>query len=638
MLKELVQLSTRAKISCCILLLIVAATYVSGFKVKDDPDYDFNEFAKLPVVFHGRIKPIDTVARNTLMVLYGKQSFKHEGTRISAVKWMVELMTDEKSDRYKIIRIDHPKLLKMMSLSTKEKYFSFDELKQFGEGINESAKKIFDSTEADKRDDFQIATVDLATKYKLYLQLRNSILPFNSEEPLAELDVYQLLLIKHADELMAYIQSDRRSEPSENLEDLLSRMSRYKNLSDIALFMPIAPEDPNRSDVWMNTGQSLVFNGVNTQQIDPSVSIYAEILHAFRLKKPDLFNKAIIKQQTIVNKRLGDDIPKVNHEFIFNNYQPFYKACIIYVFIFILTTLSWFCFSKPLRLAASLICLITFFVHTLGILTRMYLQGYAPVTNLYSSAIFIGWAAVLLCIIIELLNKDGMGNMMASVIGFGTLIIAHQLSLDGDTMEMMRAVLDSNFWLGTHVVTITIGYSSTFLAGFLGIYYVVKGQFTSTMTKKESKRISGVIYGIVCFSLLLSFVGTVLGGIWADQSWGRFWGWDPKENGALLIVIWNIIILHARWGGYVKHRGLALMAIFGNICTSWSWFGVNMLEVGLHSYGFMDGAAFALSAFVISQLLIIGLGLLPLKFWFSGMHLDPENYKKLRENIEPESD
>jgi hypothetical protein len=107
----------------------------------------------------------------------------------------------------------------------------------------------------------------------------------------------------------------------------------------------------------------------------------------------------------------------------------------------------------------------------------------------------------------------------------------------------------------------------------------------------------------------------VLGGIWADQSWGRFWGWDPKENGALLIVLWNAIILHARWGGYARDRGIMAMAIFGNVITALSWFGVNMLGVGLHSYGFMDKAFWALSGFCASQLALVGLALAPRRFW-----------------------
>jgi hypothetical protein len=126
-----------------------------------------------------------------------------------------------------------------------------------------------------------------------------------------------------------------------------------------------------------------------------------------------------------------------------------------------------------------------------------------------------------------------------------------------------------------------------------------------------------MVYGIVCFATLFSFVGTVLGGIWADQSWGRFWGWDPKENGALLIVIWNAIILHARWGDLLRDRGIMNLAVFGNIVTSFSWFGVNMLGIGLHSYGFMDAAFKWLMIFIGSQVFIILLGLLPLNLWRS---------------------
>jgi hypothetical protein len=116
---------------------------------------------------------------------------------------------------------------------------------------------------------------------------------------------------------------------------------------------------------------------------------------------------------------------------------------------------------------------------------------------------------------------------------------------------------------------------------------------------------------------LFSFVGTVLGGIWADQSWGRFWGWDPKENGALLIVLWNALILHARWDGWARERGLMNLAILGSVITAFSWFGVNMLGVGLHSYGFMDQAFVWLMIFTASQMAVVGIGLLPDRFWAS---------------------
>src|SRR5262249_51640141 len=150
----------------------------------------------------------------------------------------------------------------------------------------------------------------------------------------------------------------------------------------------------------------------------------------------------------------------------------------------------------------------------------------------------------------------------------------------------LQAVLDTNLWLATHVTTVTFGYGATLVAGFLAIVYVVCGLMTPLLQKEQANSLAKMIYGVVCFATLLSFTGTVLGGIWADQSWGRFWGWDPKENGALLIVIWNALILHARWAGIIKQRGMALLAIAGNIVTAWSWFGTNLLGVGLHAYGF----------------------------------------------------
>jgi ABC-type transport system involved in cytochrome c biogenesis permease subunit len=182
---------------------------------------------------------------------------------------------------------------------------------------------------------------------------------------------------------------------------------------------------------------------------------------------------------------------------------------------------------------------------------------------------------------------------------------------------MLQAVLDTNIWLATHVVAITTGYSAMFLAGMLAIIYIIRGVFTPSLKKDTADSLARMTYGVVCFATLFSFVGTVLGGIWADQSWGRFWGWDPKENGALIIVLWNALVLHLRWGGIVRERGLINCAIVGNIVTSWSWFGVNMLGIGLHSYGFTDAAFFWLMTFVASQLALIGIGCLPLSAWKS---------------------
>jgi ABC-type transport system involved in cytochrome c biogenesis permease subunit len=134
---------------------------------------------------------------------------------------------------------------------------------------------------------------------------------------------------------------------------------------------------------------------------------------------------------------------------------------------------------------------------------------------------------------------------------------------------------------------------------------------TPWLTPQLGKDLNRMTYGTLCFSIFFSFVGTVLGGLWADDSWGRFWGWDPKENGALMIVLWNALALHARWGGMVKERGLAVLAVIGNIVVSWSWFGVNALSVGLHAYGFDSKIYWLFIILTLAHTLMFLLGLVP---------------------------
>jgi ABC-type transport system involved in cytochrome c biogenesis permease subunit len=362
--------------------------------------------------------------------------------------------------------------------------------------------------------------------------------------------------------------------------------------------------------------------------IHPAMEYYATMSSAYRFDRPQDFNRAVAGYREWLSQRFQPELNKGRSEFYYNRVKSFLHSMIIYLSAFVLgvgglLTLSLVPrFSESLRVSAFYLIILAFLVHTFGLLFRMWLEGRPPVTNLYSSAIFIGWGAVALGLILERVFRLGLGNIVAAFAGFVTLLIAHNLALGGDTMEMLQAVLDTNFWLATHVTIITLGYASTYVAGLLAVSYICLGLLTPILGMDTGRIVVGkvlakMVYGIICFATLFSFVGTILGGIWADQSWGRFWGWDPKENGALIIVLWNALILHARWGGLVKDRGLMNLAIFGNVVTTFSWFGVNMLGIGLHSYGFMDGAFIWIYRFTVSQLVLIALGCLPLSWWRS---------------------
>jgi len=362
---------------------------------------------------------------------------------------------------------------------------------------------------------------------------------------------------------------------------------------------------------------------------------FANLLRAYKAGDVEAFNSSVSTYRAdvpawIASLDRGDaarpgsaiSLTKVVGEYTYHAISPFYLATIIYLIGAVVTPLGWIFPRGGWRKAISRMLWIGFLVHLIGVLVRVWISGRPPVTSLYSSAIFIALVSVLCFLLIERITKVGVGNLLASILGFVMLLIAYFLSLDADTFSVMQAVLDTQFWLATHVVCITLGYVTTFVAGFLGVVYVLAAMLVGRFQGSIRKTFGGLIYGLICFSLLLSFVGTVLGGLWADDSWGRFWGWDPKENGALIIVIWNALILHARWGAMIRDRGVAVLAIFGNVVTAWSWFGTNQLGFGLHSYGFTQGVLLALGGFALSQLLLVVLGTLPLACWKSSAEED----------------
>jgi ABC-type transport system involved in cytochrome c biogenesis permease subunit len=178
-------------------------------------------------------------------------------------------------------------------------------------------------------------------------------------------------------------------------------------------------------------------------------------------------------------------------------------------------------------------------------------------------------------------------------------MIADKYALEGDTMGMLVAVLDSNFWLAVHVTTITMGYAGCCAAGVAGHVYILQMLFNTGREKLRSTYKS--LYGLLAFGLIFVFIGTITGGIWADQSWGRFWGWDPKENGALMVVLWCALLFHARLGGIIKELGMAAGSVISIIMVMLAWFGVNLLGVGLHSYGFSSGAFMKLFIYILIE-------------------------------------
>jgi ABC-type transport system involved in cytochrome c biogenesis permease subunit len=586
------------------IFLVAGLLFIRDIRPPSYPDnWELERFAAIPVQEGGRIKPVDTIARTSLMMIAGKQSYRDEdGTKHDAMEWFTELVLNPQSAaNRKVFRIDHPDLVGLLGFHNEErKYFSLAEIGPHFNSLREQFAKI--PQESHQQTTFDKALLKLQNSIGLYDRVAYIFVPppfFGNAQ-----GTYQMIQRVQADAARA----EPGSEEFETVNNAIRLFAnQFQQLATNAHVQSIPPLPDGSSTEWQSLGGSLLAS-LDSGSLDPIAGAWAELSTAFQNSDPFRFNAALDSLESLYQARVDERADKTGFEYFFNSFSPFYYAMELYVLIFIVAAFSWMGWSRALARTAFWLLLAAFVVHTFGMGARIYIQARPPVTNLYSSAIFVSWAAIPLCLYLERRALNGIAAAAAALLGFATLIIAHHLSFSGDTMEMMRAVLDSNFWLATHVPTVTLGYSATFLAGLIAFLYIVRSALFGGIDKETEKLASGMVYGAVCFALLFSFVGTVLGGIWADQSWGRFWGWDPKENGALMIVLWNAVILHARWGKATGTMGIMQLAIVGNIITAWSWFGTNMLGVGLHSYGFMDAAFLWLMIFIASQVLVIFLG------------------------------
>jgi len=597
-------------------LLLAALIVLKGLApTKIKHPFDFDRFARLPVLDGGRFKPIDSVARTNLLVLRGKQyTTDVDGNKVSAREWFTRLTLDPHSvEDYPVFRIDHGDIKSLLGITDESrKYFSYAEIAPHLQQIDSQTRLI--NQDPKKRDAFEKAISTLTEHIFLYQTLGTTFRPHAHGQTVRERYDHFISVLKEGSARLHQGEEPGMDDPL--IQEVLRLTQEFGQLSadNSIRFVPA----PSGGPEWMHLSEAL-FTPLKTTKL-PSVALaYAQLADQFQTGDYEQANQTLdALQQLYAPVESTWQSNKVNAEFAFNQIQPFIICIELYIVLFLAVVIGWATLSRRTLQAGFWILILAFFIHTIAMIARMWLTGRPPATNLYSSAITVGWITPLLGIALEWIYRNGIGSIMAAVTGFLSLIIAQHLMTMGDTMGMMRAVLDSNFWLTVHVITVIVGYAATFVAGFIAIAYLLLGIFTKHLTQENARNINRMVYGILCFGLLFSFFGTFSGGIWADQSWGRFWGWDPKENGALMIVIWNALILHARRCGMVKEKGMMLLAIGGNMITAWSWFGTNMLGVGLHSYGFMNSALFWLFSFWLSQLALISLGAyLPDRLWRS---------------------
>lgn len=576
---------------------------------------------KIIVLEEGRKKPLDTYARNKLIQFSGKQ--KVSGS--TALQWISRvLLNPDAANNDPIFLINNPEVADALGITPRAKRrYSFSELYNASHKLNQLANEAmkkeredwsaFDreiiNTERNLDEFFLLRSAFSFLEPTPYLQVNDSSLSQKLGLQLNQSVSYFELLSRAGSisEEMKLIQQkgiDSISPEDQALVDLARRM--YDMEKSMENPPPhLIPDAGNSDGKWLGLW-GLVNQHKSRSLKQKTMMSLMQIREAYLSGNQKRFDESVLQFNNLVRQQVSakEKLPDPTLELFYNKLNPFLHAKILYGLAALISLLSMALLWKKGHSVGFFLVMAGIIMHTAGIILRMIIMSHPPVTNLYETFIFTAWAAVIIGIVLEWLRIGSIGTITAAITGFLFIHIAGKYAGDGDTMGMLIAVLNSSFWLTTHIVTISLGYAGYIGAGLVGHIYLIHKMIKADDTEQLQttfKAIKGIFY----FGLLFTVVGTMFGGMWADQAWGRFWGWDPKENGALLLILWGLIVIHAKLSGMIKDTGYAMGAVSGTVLVMSAWIGVNLLGVGMHSYGFTSSGAMALMIYICAEVVFL---------------------------------
>ena len=573
--------------------------------------------AGIPILHDGRIKPLDSFARAQLKRLSGHDK--------NALNWLTEaLFNPALSEQRRVLKIRSPAVINLLNLENRKgRTYSHKEITRALSTKQDLVLSTLKTPEAQwtpaqknliALQQNTVTLSDILSSLSVFLPLSMDVqnqytLAADAQTPPSymslltvqkniEDEVKKIIKNKGMD-----IESYTKSEQNiTRLSYALSNLRRQGARSDILRVLPPYDDEQNFHAPW-----AYVLSGQSHPANKTLFSSWNTLARAYHSGDGAAFIAAAqtIKSNTISRASLNET--KINAEVLYNRTAPFALSCTLYgiaAFALMIGGIFWTRRRGALsRLAASALT-AGLAVHIIGIGARVYILSRPPVSTLYESILFVGAVGVAYTLHAHIKNRQDIWLYVGAISGIILHILGFAHDQDGDSFLMLTAVLNTNFWLATHVTVITAGYAFCILTSLLAHTCLL--QIFTARTGKPSKALWDKTWVCALLALLLTSVGTILGGIWADQSWGRFWGWDPKENGALLIVLWLIWVIHGKIAGQFNHIWTAAGLAYLSVIVALSWFGVNLLSVGLHAYGFTDSAAWTLGIFTAAETIFIG--------------------------------
>ena len=543
-----------------VFILVAAATVLLGGIVCGQSDLppansgslDFKQWGLLAIQDGGRRKPIDTFARETLIRVTGRSTYTDKAGR----KWQANdfvlsallEMHDWKSEP--MVLVSFGRLKEQLGFDKTQRRFSFAQL-------NGSAEL------------HRLANDAQALKH--------------AEKPL-----------------------DRIQQEALAVSDRLALLGNVMN----GRALLIIPSPKNEADTWVVPDPAAVAIYYNETQVAPAFSDLTKMMRAY--VQGDAFNFGSAARQLRETLRaLSPSVypqeRQLRLEYFYNHFAAFYRAIWCYgIALVILLAAHLRKGGRKLRNIGVAIALVGLAFQAAGIVMRCVIAGRPPVTNMYESIIWVSFAVSFFGMIFFTRYRTPVYLLAALPVTLIALLLVHQMPIAmPSNIDPLVPVLRDNFWLTVHVLTITLSYAAFALA--MGFGHILLWRYArNPATARADAPMHFWLYRVLQLGVLLLAAGTILGGVWANYSWGRFWGWDPKETWALIALLCYILTLHGRLAGWWSEFGLVVASVVCFLAVLMAWYGVNfVLGKGLHSYGFGIGGETYVATFVGLDLLFV---------------------------------
>ena len=519
----------------------------------DSSALNFKQFGLLAIQDNGRRKPIDTFAKETLIRITGRSTYTSGAKKWSPNDFVLSALLETHDWKTEpMVLLSFGKLKEQLGLDKTQRRFAFAKLTALPE-LNRLANEAHELRRAEK--------------------------------PLDRLQ--------------------------QEVMSVSERLALFAHVMDGSAFL-IIPAPKNETDAWM------VPPAFSQYYIDAQfapIQIQLQTL-ATAYVQGDGFNFSRASNQLRENLRaLSPSIypqdRQLRLEYFYNHFDGFYRAIWSYGLAFLVLLIAHLrTRGGALRKVGVTIAVLGLIFHASGITMRCMIAGRPPVTNMYESIIWVSFAVSFFGMIFFSRYRTPVYLLAALPVTLTALLLVHQMPIAmPSSIDPLVPVLRDNFWLTIHVLTITLSYAAFALA--MGFGHILLFRYARNPSgARADAPMHFWLYRVLQLGVLLLASGTILGGVWANYSWGRFWGWDPKETWALIALLCYILTLHGRLAGWWTQFGLVVASVVCFLAVLMAWYGVNfVLGKGLHSYGFGIGGETYVAAFVIVDLLFVAFAI-----------------------------